>query len=148
MQEIEQETGEAAEPHNAEEAEKPEITERLSVQENKADVLQRAVAVAENVQSNFDADTARTVENLRLEDAESATVTTENLRLESASRKIQNPVSISSATDPRFRIVGIRPSEEAPVQKKAPWYQEKPLLPILAKNFCSALTPWDGIFFP
>lgn len=84
VQETEQETGEAAEPHNAEEAEKPEITERLSVQENRADMPQRAVEAAG-----------------------------------------------SEAADPRFRIVGIRPSEEAPVQKKVSWYRNKPLLPIL-----------------
>ena len=83
-QETEQETGEAAEPHNAEEAEKPEITERLSVQENRAYMPQRAVEAAG-----------------------------------------------SEAADPRFRIVGIRPSEEAPVQKKVSWYRNKPLLPIL-----------------
>ena len=84
VQETEQETGEAAEPHNAEEAEKPEITERLSVQENRAYMPQRAVEAAG-----------------------------------------------SEAADPRFRIVGIRPSEEAPVQKKVSWYRNKPLLPIL-----------------
>lgn len=98
-QEAEWETGDAAEPHTAEEAAKPETTERPGVQEKRVDVLQRAVAA-------------------------------EKFRLESAPRKIQNPISVPSVSDPRFRVVGIRPSVSIPRKKKIPWYQNKPLLPI------------------
>lgn len=48
-----------------------------------------------------------------------------------AADKKQNLEIAQSLSDPRFRIVGIRPSIELPMQKKTPWYQGKPVFSIL-----------------
>ncbi len=133
-----QEAGEGAEAYNAGEAEKTETAEeqakletaemncaeepakletsrKRGLQANKVDVLPKTVTEAGNTQSNFCTDTAPIASRCS----------------GPASCKSQNPAFDQSVPDPRFRIVGIRPSVETPTKKKAPWYQDKPLLPVL-----------------
>ena len=71
------------------------------MQENRPDVLQKTASADEAIKSDFSVGTEITAEHVQ-------------------------PVS-----DPRFRVVGIRPSGPAPAQKNISWYQNKPLFPVL-----------------
>lgn len=78
-----------------------EHAEQRSMQENRPDVLQKTASADEAIKSDFRVGTEITAEHAQ-------------------------PVS-----DPRFRVVGIRPSGPAPAQKNISWYQNKPLFPVL-----------------
>ena len=78
-----------------------EHAEQWSMQENRLDVLQKTASADEAIKSDFRVGTEITAEHVQ-------------------------PV-----LDPRFRVVGIRPSGPAPAQKNISWYQNKPLFPVL-----------------